>query len=91
MLQRLAKLESRLDTILPTLATKGDLQEIKATIAESKYDLVKTLVPIFIAAISVAVAVLLFALNRLVVPASSPVPIVIQVPSSSPTGIPPTK
>ena len=30
--ERLAKLEARLDTILPTLATKSDVSESKATI-----------------------------------------------------------
>ena len=37
--QRVTILETRLDTILPTLATKADLAELKADLAELKAEL----------------------------------------------------
>jgi high-affinity Fe2+/Pb2+ permease len=54
---RLAVLETRLETILPTLATKGDVSEMKAS-------LVMWLGTIVAASTAIVIAVLLFAINR---------------------------
>ena len=55
---RLTMLETRLDTILPTLATKSDVSEAKA-------GLVMWLGSIVAASTAIVIAVLLFAINRL--------------------------
>ena len=69
---RLIKLETRIETILPTLATKGDVSEAKA-------DIIKWLAGIAFASVAVIISVLAFMLNR-AVPIQSPaqqVPIII--------------
>jgi len=50
-------LETRLDTILPTLATKGDVSEAKAS-------LVMWLASIVAASTAIVIAVLLFAISQ---------------------------
>jgi hypothetical protein len=54
---RLTVLETRLDTILPTLATKSDVSDVKAS-------LVMWLGSIVAASTAVVIAVLLFAINQ---------------------------
>jgi len=54
---RVAKLETKLDTILPTLATKGDVSEAKASI-------VMWLAGVIAASTAIIIAVLAFMLNR---------------------------
>jgi hypothetical protein len=54
---RLTVLEARLDTILPTLATKADMSEAKAS-------LVMWLGSIVAASTAIVITVLLFAINR---------------------------
>ena len=54
---RLTVLEARLDTILPTLATKADVSEAKAS-------LVMWLGSIVGASTAIVIALLLFAINR---------------------------
>jgi hypothetical protein len=75
---RLTKLETKIETILPTLATKAD-------IADAKYDIVKWLSAIILAVAAIGISVLLFALNRV---ASSQAAIqaapIIVYPQSSP-------
>lgn len=61
---RLTKLETRLDTILPTLATKGDVSEAKA-------DIIKWLAGAAFAITAIIVSVLAFMLNRAVPPQST--------------------
>lgn len=55
---RLTKLETKIETILPTLATKAD-------ISDAKYDIVKWLSAIILAVAAIGISVLLFALNRI--------------------------
>ena len=57
---RLGVLETRLDTILPTLATKADVSEAKAS-------LVMWLGSIVAASTAIVIAVLLFAINRVLI------------------------
>jgi len=54
---RLGVLETRLDTILPTLATKADVSDAKAS-------LVMWLGSIVAASTAIVIAVLLFAINK---------------------------
>ena len=69
---RLTKLETRMDTILPTLATKGD-------VSEAKSDIIKWLAGVAFAITAIIVSVLAFMLNRAVPQQSAvqPAPIVI--------------
>jgi hypothetical protein len=55
---RLTRLEVKVETILPTLATKAD-------ISDAKYDIVKWLSAIILAVAAIGISVLLFALNRI--------------------------
>jgi hypothetical protein len=57
---RLGVLETRLDTILPTLATKADVSDAKAS-------LVMRLGSIVAASTAIVIAVLLFAINRVLI------------------------
>lgn len=85
---RLTKLETRLDTILPTLATKADIEGVKSALADSKLDLVKILLP----ALALAVAILIFVVNRASPPQSTvqPAPIIINVPAQTAAPPPPS-
>ena len=67
---RLAKLETKVETIIPTLATKGD-------VAEAKAGIIMWLAGVVIAATAIIISVLAFMLNRAVPPQSSSAPIVI--------------
>ena len=60
MANRLGVLETRLDTILPTLATKADVSDAKAS-------LVMWLGSIVAASTAILIAVLLFAINRVLI------------------------
>lgn len=60
---RLTRIETRVETILPTLATKAD-------VATAESGIVKWLSAIFIGLLSIAVAVMLFAINRITPPQS---------------------
>ena len=75
---RLTKLETRVETVMPTLATKAD-------IADAKYDIVKWLSAIILTVAAIGISILLFALNRVSPPQSQQPPIIIYPqPSSSP-------
>ena len=77
--ERLAKLEARLDTMLPALATKGDVAEAKASI-------VMWLGAIVLASTAIVVSVFAFMLNR-AVPVQAPAqqaPIIIYPQTNSP-------
>ena len=78
---RLTKLETKIETILPTLATKAD-------ISDAKYDIVKWLSAIILAVAAIGISVLLFALNRVspVQPQSQAAPIIIYPNPQAPQG-----
>ena len=74
---RLGVLETRLDTILPTLATKADVSDLrtrldkilptfatKADVSDAKASLVMWLGSIVAASTAIVIAVLLFAINK---------------------------
>lgn len=87
---RLTKLETRVETILPTLATKSDIAETKTAIATAESGIVKWLSGIVIGVVSLAVAIILFAFNRVSPPQSqSAQPVIVypmqqSAPSPSP-------
>ncbi len=76
---RLTKLETKIETILPTLATKGD-------VFEAKSDIIKFVAMAALAITTILIAVLAFMLNR-AVPAQpmqqAPV-VVVPVPANQP-------
>ena len=57
---RLTALETRLDVILPTLATKADIAELKATIAETKSSLLVWGITTAVAIVAIVVSLLFF-------------------------------
>ena len=83
MNSRLTILETRIETILPTLATKSDLLEVKTSIV-----MWVVLVTLSVAALNMAVMVFIF--QRLPVQPAQP-PQVIVVPQSQPAPTVPQK
>jgi hypothetical protein len=85
MEHRMTALETRLDTVLPTLATKADL-------AKGTSDLVKWIVGIGIAGVAIILSVLTFYMNAAKAPApavQSAPNIIINVPPLAPALPPP--
>ncbi len=79
MEERLIKLETRIETILPTLATKGAVSEAKA-------DIIKWLAGAALAIVAIIISVMAFMLNRAVpVQASTQQPPIIIYPQSTPS------
>ena len=74
---RMTALETRLDTILPTLATKADISML-----ESK--MVKWVAGIGIATVTVIVSVLGFLFSRIDLPAPQATPIIVTIPGVIP-------
>lgn len=87
---RLTKLETKLDTLLPLLATKGD-------VAESTAKLVMWIAGAVIGAVAIIVSVMAFMLNRavpvqsaqpnapiVIYPQSAPLPVIPPAPQSPP-------
>jgi hypothetical protein len=88
---RLTKLETRWETVIPTLATKTDIAETKTAIAAAESGVVKWISGIVVAVGSIGVAVTLFAFNRISPPQSPPQaqPIIVypaaqQIPAPTP-------
>lgn len=89
---RLSKLETRLDTVLPTLATKSDIHGLNSDIHREFTAQTRWTFTTVLAIVAVAVAVLVFAINRIAPPPSQPTPqqpTVIVVPSGQVPSIPP--
>lgn len=76
---RLTKLETKIETILPTLATKGDVSEAKAS-------LTMWLAAIVIASTAIIITVLAFLINRVapIQPVSPSAPVIIYPQQSIP-------
>ena len=83
--ERIAKLEGRFDAVIPTLATKADMGDLKAAIASAESGVVKWVGG---SAIAILLALLMFYMNR-AVPISTPTPqappqvIVVPVPQTT--------
>ncbi|OZI79886.1 hypothetical protein CAL24_08210 [Bordetella genomosp. 2] len=78
MEHRVTALETRLDTVLPTLATKSD-------ISDTKGEMIKWVAGIGIASVTVMITVMGFLFSRIDSPKSgaTPTPIIIQVPQAA--------
>ena len=62
---RLTALETRLDVMLPTLATKVDIAELKATLAETKSSLLIWGLTTAVAVVAILVSLMLFLAREL--------------------------
>lgn len=63
---RISVLESRLDTVLPTLATKADVAGLRSEISGGNSDMIKWIVGTAVGGIAVFVTVMTFVLNNAV-------------------------
>jgi hypothetical protein len=85
MEHRLTALETKIETILPTLATKAD-------VADAKSNIVQWVAGIGFAIVAIIVSVMAFMLNRALPPQSAAAPgtppIVINVPAQQPAAAP---
>lgn len=85
---RVTALETRLDTVLPTLATKADLAEVRTEIHQSTSQMIKWVAGTGIAVASILVSAFIALSNKIDRPhAAQPqqaAPIVIQVPAYQP-------
>jgi hypothetical protein len=81
-IERLAKLETRIDAVFPMLATKGD-------VSEAKSDIIKWLAGIAFAIVAIIISVLAFMLNRAVPlqPPTQPAPIIIYPQQANPPAL----
>lgn len=92
MEHRVTALETRLDTVLPTLATKADILATKTDISDAKSEMIKWVAGVGIAGVSVIISVMSFLIlraDRGATPAQT-TPIVIQVPPAVSVPAPPT-
>ena len=64
MEHRVTTLETRLDTILPTLATKADMAELKTEIHKNSADIIKWVVGTGFAGFAAFIVVITFVLNN---------------------------
>src|SRR5438477_2545649 len=87
---RVAKIEA----VLPMMATKADIGDTKAAIAESKSDVIKWLAGLIFAAVALILSVTAFMLNP-ALPVTTQIPqqpIVIQMPvQAAPSAVPSPK
>ena len=90
---RLTKLETQFETVIPTLATKVDIGDVRSEISsvraeihKSTSDIVKWIVGTAIAMLALGLTVMTFVLNNATpkVATQQPAPIVITVPTPAP-------
>lgn len=82
MNERLTALESRIDTILPTLATKADIAEVRTEIAESAANIIKWIVGTALGISVAAITIMTFVLNNATPKQAPQQPTVIVVPAA---------
>jgi len=90
--RRLTALETRLDVILPTLATKADIAEVKAAIAGTKASLLVWGITTAVAVVAILASLLLFLAQQLeTTPSdeSASQPVVSRLPTASSATSPP--
>lgn len=90
MNERLAALEARFDAVLPTLATKTDISDVRTEIHKSTSEVVRWVVGTAIGGIAVFVTVMTFVLNNAVPKPPAPAaqaPIIINVPAAPPPAV----
>lgn len=85
---RVAKLEA----VIPTLATKADMAELRSDFHKSTNELIKWIVGTAFVGIALFITIMAFVLNNAVpkvaTPSGQPAPIVIQVPAPPPQPAP---
>lgn len=86
MEKRLTKLETQFETVIPTLATKSDMADMRAEMHKGFSDMVKWIVGTAIVMAGAGITIMTFVLNNATPkapapPASQPVPIVITIPA----------
>lgn len=64
--ERLAALEARFDTVLPTLATKVDIAELKAEVHKGSSEQIRWIIGTAVAGLAVFITVMTFVLNNAV-------------------------
>ena len=84
--ERIAKLEA----VIPTLATKADLMEMKSDLRGAIHDQLKWIVGTMLALGALALAIMTFILNNATpkAPVVQPPPIIINVPAPAPAAAP---
>ena len=85
MEHRVTALETRLDTVLPTLATKADLGELRTEMHKGFGEMVKWIVGTGFVGLAAFVTIITFVLNNAVPKAPitlSPAPIIITMPAA---------
>ncbi|WP_189685761.1 hypothetical protein [Pseudorhodoferax aquiterrae] len=92
---RVSALEARLDTLVPNLATKSDLAELKTDMHKGFSEMTKWIVGSAVAGMAVFITVMTFVLNNAVpkVPAATPAqqaPVIINLPAA-PAPVVPTQ
>lgn len=88
MEHRVTALETRLDTVLPTLATKADLAELKSEVHKGFGEMVKWIVGTGFVGLAALITIMSFVLNNATPKAAPPVqqaPIIINVPAQAAT------
>lgn len=80
---RLTALETRLDTILPTLATKADIANTMTAILDAKTSIVMWMVLVTVSVAALTTGVMMFVINRALPVQPAPAPQVIIVPQQS--------
>lgn len=86
MENRITKLETQFETVIPTLATKSDMADMRAEMHKGFSDMVKWIVGTAIVMAGAGITIMTFVLNNATPkvpaqPVSQPVPIVITVPA----------
>lgn len=86
MENRLTKLETQFETVIPTLSTKSDMADMRAEMHKGFSDMVKWIVGTAIVMAGAGITIMTFVLNNATPktpapPASQPVPIVITIPA----------
>lgn len=64
--ERIASLEARFDTVLPTLATKVDIAELKAEVHKGSSEQIRWIIGTAVAGLAVFITVMTFVLNNAV-------------------------
>lgn len=87
-LKDVQKRVTHIEAVLPTLATKADLQEVRVEMHSMKAELVKWIVGTAIGLGVAGITVMTFVLNNAVpkAPSAAPAPIVITLPATPPPG-----
>lgn len=91
MEHRITALETRLDTVLPTLATKADLADLRTEMHKGFGDIIKWIVGTGFVGLAAMITIITFVLNNAVpkTPAApQPPAIIINVPANSPAPLP---